>query len=194
MDDPLITYLQDHLAGASHGIELAEGIRDRHSEDPLGQVASELLSEIKQDRETLLSVAERLGASSSGVKNTAAWVSEKLSRLKLRERHSHVLGTFESLELLQLGIHGKWAMWRALAEVAQCDWRLNGIDFDQLTVRALAQQARVDECRLKVAQTALRLESSPNASPLSTSDPVQRIGSPDACDDKNLAEDHSKGR
>src|SRR5947209_1803683 len=108
MDDPLAIYLQDHLAGAVHAIELVERIRDQHSHRPLGKFAADLLVDIKKDRETLLEVARKLGTSSSEMKDMTAWAGEKISRLKLRETCSASLGTYEALELLQLGIHGKW--------------------------------------------------------------------------------------
>jgi len=51
MTDALTTYLQDHLAGAMRAIELLKAIRNHHGGEPLGQFASELLSEIEADRD-----------------------------------------------------------------------------------------------------------------------------------------------
>jgi len=65
------------------------------------------------------------------------------------------LGTFEALEFLELGIHGKWALWRALATVAVSDTRLRGLDYEQLAARAEAQRASVEERRLEIARTVL---------------------------------------
>jgi hypothetical protein len=159
MNDPLVTYLEDHLAGAVHAIELVETIRDRHSNESLGQFAQDLLGEIQQDRQVLLGLAEHVGLSSSTAKDAAAWLGEKVSRVKLRQGHNNALGTFEALEVLALGIHGKWAMWRALATVAPHDARLRGTDFDQLTARAQTQYSQVDERRLSIAAAALRPEA-----------------------------------
>jgi hypothetical protein len=53
MTDALTTYLQDHLAGAMRAIELLKAIRNHHGGEPLGQFASELLSEIEADRDLL---------------------------------------------------------------------------------------------------------------------------------------------
>ena len=55
--------------------------------------------------------------------------AEKVSRLKLKHGSADGLGTFEALEFLVIGIHGKWALWRAMAELASFDSRLEGIDF-----------------------------------------------------------------
>jgi len=53
MTDALTTYLQDHLAGAMHAIELLKAMNSRHDGGTLGQFASELLSEIEADRDLL---------------------------------------------------------------------------------------------------------------------------------------------
>jgi hypothetical protein len=47
----LTTYLQDHLAGAIHAIELLKALRDHHAGKPLGQFATELLIETEADRD-----------------------------------------------------------------------------------------------------------------------------------------------
>jgi hypothetical protein len=143
MSDSLSTYLQDHLAGSVQAIELLEMIRDRNSGKPLGQFAADLLVEIKEDREALLELARRVGSGSSSVKEMAAWAGEKVGRLKLRHGKT-AFGVFEALEYLEVGIHGKWAMWRVLAALAPTDARLEGSDFDRLAGRAENQHARID--------------------------------------------------
>jgi hypothetical protein len=102
----------------------------------------------------LQKLAERTGAGSSDLKEFAAWLSEKVTRLKLRHG-ADGLGTFEALEFLELGIHGKWALWRALGTVAVSDARLRGIDYEHLAERAEAQRALVEERRLETARAVL---------------------------------------
>jgi hypothetical protein len=53
-----------------------------------------------------------------------------------------------------MGIHGKLAMWRALAEVAQ-DLGLDRARFEALSARAERQQADVERHRLDVGRRAL---------------------------------------
>jgi hypothetical protein len=156
MSDALATYLQDHLAGAVHAIELVKTIREQHISDPLGQFASNLLIEIEADRDVLRGLAERAGTGSNSVKELTAWLGEKVSRLKLRQSSPDNLGTLEALEFLELGIHGKWALWRALDAVADDDSRLRGTDFEGLSARAESQYEKVEERRLEAARTALR--------------------------------------
>ena len=83
MTDTLATYLHDHLAGAEHALETLQNIGERHANEPLGQFAAELHGEIDADRNVLRGLAERIGAGSSKVKEMGAWVSEKMSRIKL---------------------------------------------------------------------------------------------------------------
>jgi hypothetical protein len=157
MSDPLAIYLQDHLAGAVHALDLLEAIRDEHNGEPLGQFAAGLRVEIEADRNVLQELAERVGVRSSMLKEVMAWFGEKVSRIKLNQRDGNGLRTFEALEFLELGIHGKWALWRALAVAAATDIRLRGTDFEHLAARAETQRTQVEERRLEAARAALRL-------------------------------------
>jgi hypothetical protein len=159
MSDPLATYLQDHLAGAAHAVELVEAMRDYYKGTPLGDFSASLLVDIQADREVLRNLAERIGAGSSGLKELAGWLSEKVARLKMSHGDGSGLGTFEALEFLGLGIQGKSALWRALAAAAPGDSRLHGVDFDQLGIRAESQRGRVEVRRLEAARSALRAHS-----------------------------------
>lgn len=155
MAEPLVTYVQDHLAGASHALELLEWMKHEHRGDPLGSFVAALHAEIAKDRDVLTSLAEELGGGTSSIKETGAWLSEKVSRLKLAD-HGHTrLGTFEALEFLVLGIHGKRALWHALRVVAENDAKLRSLNFAELIARAETQEARVDAKRLEVARTVL---------------------------------------
>ena len=62
MSDNLTTYLHDHLAGATAGLELVEALRDQHADEPLGRFAAQLSGGIQADRRTLEELAERVGA------------------------------------------------------------------------------------------------------------------------------------
>jgi hypothetical protein len=156
MSDPLATYLHDHLAGSVHAIDLLESMRNQHVREPLGLFAARLLIEIEADRDVLRELAERTGIGSSALKELTAWLGEKVSRVKLSSHDATGFGTFEALEFLELGIHGKLALWRALAIVAENDPRLQSTDYARLAARAETQGALVEQQRLKVARTAFR--------------------------------------
>jgi hypothetical protein len=59
--------------------------------------------EVEADRITLKSLADTVGGGSDHLKEFGAWLSEKVSRIKLNS-DSHSLGAFEALEFLALGI------------------------------------------------------------------------------------------
>lgn len=100
-------------------------------------------------------IAGRIGAPESSIKETGAWFSEKISRLKLSDRRAAGIGTFQALEFMLLGIHGKLALWRALAVLAPTDPRLADFDFANLAQKAMKQEAAVDSLRLQIAPAAL---------------------------------------
>jgi hypothetical protein len=152
MNDPLAIYLHDHLAGAASAIDLLQSMAEHHATDSLGQFASALLVQVQHDRNTLRDLASRVGESSAGLKDVAAWFAEKVSRLKLNHDSADGLGTFEALEFLELGIFGKLVMWRALATLSAIDPRLQGMDFEHLAARAELQRAKVEERRLEVGR------------------------------------------
>jgi hypothetical protein len=112
--------------------------------------------EIEEDRDVLRGLAERAGVGSSVLKEMSAWMTEKVSRLKLSDHGATNIGTFESLEFLVLGIHGKLALWHALAVIAETDVRLRATDFARLASRAETQEAQVERWRLDVARTTFR--------------------------------------
>jgi hypothetical protein len=154
MDTPIASYLHDHLAGAAYAMDLADAIRDHYKESPLGAFAQELGNEIRADRRTLADIAKRFSPASSGIKEGAGWFGEKVSRFKLPHSDSTGLGTLEALEFLQLAIRGKLALWRTLAHCASIDPRLDGVDFEDLILRASVQDAAVEEQRLMAAKSA----------------------------------------
>jgi len=151
MAEALATYVEDHLAGATAGLELLEALSAQHQ----GALARRLLPEVEHDRRTLERIARSLDAGSV-LKEAGAWVAEKVSRLKLHRDAKGLLGTFEALEAMSLGVLGKRALWRALAVAARSDPRLGGIDFDGLAASADRQHALLEEERLQAAAVALR--------------------------------------
>lgn len=50
MADPLATYLEDHIAGASYAIDLLGAIRDQHAGEPLGEFAAGMLRKWRRTR------------------------------------------------------------------------------------------------------------------------------------------------
>ena len=52
-NDALRTYLQDHLAGALHAIELLKAMRDHFSGEPLGHLQVKYLPRLKLTAKSL---------------------------------------------------------------------------------------------------------------------------------------------
>jgi cell division protein FtsB len=139
-------YLNDHLAGATAGVELARRLRASNRDDAVfGETLSRVCAEIEADRTVLEQAIERLGYSRSKVKPAAAWFAEKLGRLKLNGqlRGYSALSRLIELEGLLIGITGKIGLWQTLAELGTSD-DLNA-DLEQLAARAAAQRAAIDD-------------------------------------------------
>ena len=156
-DKAMDVYLNDHLAGATLGSDLAEQIRNRHEGTPLGEVMSSIASQVEEDRQTLLELMERMGTSKNPVKQASGWLAEKASRVKFSGAVSgepdH--GAFMALESLTLGVEGKMALWKALKEVASQYPPLASMNLDELIDRAEAQHSALEPARLAAARRAL---------------------------------------
>ena len=149
-------YLNDHLAGSSAGLELAEKLRDNNQGTALGDVMAALHLEIEQDRKSLEELMARLDVARHPVKDAAGWVLERLSRLRLNPAltGSAELTRLLETEALSLGIEGKLAMWLALKEAAAGDQRLAGTDYDRLIERARGQRRSLEPHRVAAAARA----------------------------------------
>jgi hypothetical protein len=154
---PMAIYLNDHLAGATAGVELARRAAGSNQSSAYGHGLSELAEEIEHDREALADVMRRLGFSRDPVKVAAAWGVEKAGRFKLNGslfRYSP-LSRLEELELLLLGVEGKLALWRSLRRTLAGDDRLRGVDFEDLIRRGQSQRRRLERLRVSAADEAL---------------------------------------
>ena len=154
MDNPLGTYLRDHLSGADFAIDVLAAMGGRHPQEQVQQFVEPLLAEFEVDRSTLREIAERVGSGRSSLKEVAAWLGEKASRAKIGSSCATSFAEFEALELLALGILGKMALWRTLQVLCETDSRLGAIDLQTLLSRASAQFERVEARRIGVSVSA----------------------------------------
>jgi hypothetical protein len=149
-------YLNDHLTGATVGVELARRLRSSNADDDtFGPPLAQMCTEIEDDRGSLEEAMRQLDIPRGKVKPAGAWVGEKLGRLKLNGRltgYSPLSRQLE-LEVLYMGIAGKARLWRAL-ESSQGQ-HLDGIDFAQLGERAAGQLARLEQLHLSAVALAL---------------------------------------
>ncbi len=152
----LAVYLNDHLAGATLGVELARRLRASNEDDAaLSDPLAEICVEIEADRETLERLMEQLDVRRDFVKPAAAWAAEKLGRLKLNGQLTGYspLSRLVELELLSIGIAGKMQLWQALERAFGRG--VGGFDFGKLTERAGNQRDSVEELHRLAADRAL---------------------------------------
>jgi len=147
-------YLADHLAASTAGLELARRSARSNAGNATGEFLRRLVVEIEEDRETLERVIVQLGFKPSRPKVAAAWVAEKVGRLKLngQVRGYSPLSRVLELESLAVGIAGKEALWNALRRVAPVEV----VDFEALIDRARRQRADAEEHRLAAVDEAFR--------------------------------------
>jgi hypothetical protein len=151
--DPLAIYLNDHLAGATGGLELARRVAGAGQVPAPAVELRQFAQEVAEDRDTLLRIMGTLGLPVRSYKVWAAWAGEKAGRLKL---NGHLttrspLSGLEELELLRLGVEGKAAGWRTLRTLADRDSRLSAGLLDELISRALRQAGFLEESRVRAA-------------------------------------------
>jgi hypothetical protein len=155
-DRLLAIYLNDHLAGAALGVELARRLRSSNRGNPeMGEALARICGEIEADRETLIRLMERLGVDRKPIKPALAKAAERLGRLKLNGqlRGYSPLSRVLELEVLASGIGGKMQLWNALEQ--SFGETLDGFDFHALAERADRQGQQVEDLHLAAAQRAL---------------------------------------
>jgi hypothetical protein len=155
--DPVGIYLNDHLAGATAGGELAWRSAAAANGTPAAGDLRRIAAEITQDRAALLRIMAALGIGVRHYKVYAAWVGEKAGRLKF---NGHLvsrspLSDLEELEFLLLGVEGKAAGWRMLRTLADYDPRLDQGQLDELIARARRQSGTLEILRVRAAAAVI---------------------------------------
>jgi hypothetical protein len=149
----LDTYLTDHFAGATAGLNLAQLAAKEHQGDEHGEFFGQLAMDIREDHETLERLMDGLAVEKSAIKTAAAEVGTKVMSPKFTSGDDDALNAFITLETLSIGVEGKTCMWTALAKLD--DPTLASFDVDDLIARAQDQRARIEEQRLAIAPEAL---------------------------------------
>ena len=140
-------YLNDHLATATGGVELARraasGTRDRSLALPLQELADELAIDHQAMRDTmvLLDLAVRR------YKTYTAWAAEKVGRLKPNGRllRRSPLSTLVEVEGLIVVVAHAGACWRTLRQLAEHEQRLDPQVLDARVAASIQRAARTAE-------------------------------------------------
>ena len=153
----LAIYLNDHLAGAAGGVELAHRLADAEEGTDLGKTVTNLAKEITEDRAALVRIMRSLDVTPRHRFSVLGWMVEKVARLKLNGRllHRSPLSTLVELEALRLGVLGKHQLWTVLARTHAEDPRLNTDRLHELQHRAEQQAATLETLRQAAATDAL---------------------------------------
>lgn len=146
-------YLNDHLAGATFGMELASRVVRAHRDMEGGESLDRFAQEVGEDRASLMEIMAALDVPVRQYKVLLGWVAEKAGRFKpnghLLDRSP--LSSLEEFELMRLGVEGKGAGWRTLQTLAERDDRLDRARLDELLARAQRQAEMLEGFRVRVA-------------------------------------------
>jgi hypothetical protein len=154
---PLLTYLNDHVAGSRSALELLDYLIDSHEDVERRAFFTTLRADIAADRQVVDETIVRLGGTPGVLREAAGWFGDRVTRLKLMldAPSGRGLQHLEALELLGLGILGKRSLWRALDAIAPRVPALADLDLRRLQARAEDQYGRVEAQRLNTVPAAL---------------------------------------
>ena len=150
----LDVYLNDHLAGGTAGVNLAQMAAEEHRSDEHGAFFGEIASEIKKDHDVLEAIMAALNTEESATKTAAAEIGSKMMAPKFKGTED-TLNAFVTVETLSIGVEGKHCLWTALKTIADGEPALEEFDIDNLIARAEDQRGRLEAKRLELAPSAL---------------------------------------
>lgn len=133
-DRRLLIYLDDHVALMVAEVELISRCRRSNGVTPLGNFLQQLENEVQAQKTVVSDVIHRLGGKvtiEGRLKQGAAWVAEKVGRLKVNDsllKYSELSRVIE-LETMAAAALERTVLWDTLGTVADNDSRLDGISF-----------------------------------------------------------------
>ena len=146
-------YLNDHLAGAMAGVELAKRVAGSNKGNEFHDELEALRADIEEDRERLMKLMNQLDIPQNPIKAPASWVAEKVGRLKFNGRFTGYseLSRLVEIEALVLGVEGKSGLWRTLKQFAPLRDQIDESWLDSMLNRATDQRERLEALRLRAA-------------------------------------------
>lgn len=156
-EDLLSLYLSDHLTGATAGVNRIERMADDYQDTPIYARLAALADEIRADRELLRNVIDDLGIRRRPYRQAAAWVGERVGRLKLNGRvvERSPMTLLLETELMRSAVAGKLGGWETLREHAS-ELHLDATVYDRLIEAGHRQLATLDEIHEYARTRALR--------------------------------------
>ena len=156
MTGPLAIYLNDHFGGATFGRELARRALAANRGTEFEAFLAQLVKDIEEDREELGRTIERLGMRTDSLKVRAAWLAEKLGRLK---PNGQLVGYSPLSRVLELeglggGVRAKLSLWHTLADIGDRLPPLAETPLARLINRAESQLDGLEQTRARAALVA----------------------------------------
>lgn len=151
----LVTYLQDHHAGSSAGLDAFHRVAEGHAEPVVRESVGRMAEEVADDQKALEEVMQSFGASPAVTKEFPARIVEKVARLKPNQRLAErsPLSDVLEVEALADAVHAKWSGWSVLLQLD--DDRLDKVQLQNLLQRAAAQEAELRRLLLSQASKLL---------------------------------------
>lgn len=152
--DLLAIYLNDHLLGATVGVERAHYLAEQCTDPEVTKSLGPIAKEIAEDRRSLVDIMRRLDIPIRRYKVYAGRLAERVGRLKSNGSlvRRSPLTTMVELEFLRLGVEGKAACWQTLRELTDTEERLDAQHLDVLADRAVRQLSNLEELRRRQAR------------------------------------------
>ena len=146
-------YVNDHLAAATGGIELVGRMISVHRGSRWEPPLQQLLTELREEKSSLLDVARALGVPVRQYKQLGVWVAEKVSRVKLNGRllSRSPLSSLVEFEFLASAVRGKRSGFETLRIAAGVDDRIDAPLFDRLIEQANRQFEWATDVRREIA-------------------------------------------
>ncbi len=150
-------YLSDHLTGATAGLERIERMVSAYRDTPFHGELAELAEQVRAEREVHRSLLDALDLPRRRHRQAAAWVAERLGRLKLNGRlvERSPLSALLEAELVRSAVLGKIGGWQTLGEHAE-ELGLDPAQFTELVDLAHRQLAMLDRFHAYVRARAFR--------------------------------------
>ncbi|WP_188754663.1 NAD-dependent epimerase/dehydratase family protein [Microbacterium album] len=154
--DILGLYLSDHLTGATAGVQRLERMAEAYADTDLGPDIARISREIGEEREFLHRLIGTLEFRRRPHRQAAAWIAERVGRLKTNGRPlgSPMTPVLE-IELLRGAVAGKLSGWETMRTLAP-DLGLPEEVFADLVERSRAQIAILERLHAHVVPEAFR--------------------------------------
>jgi hypothetical protein len=146
----LSTYLNDHLAAATGGVELAKRALSSNQGTPYEGLLRDVAATLEADKDRLLEAMDELEVGKNAIKESLGWIAEKVGRLKPNDQLTGYspLSRVVELEALTLILGANRALWATLTDVAGLE-----LSARVRTLDALAE--RLEPARLEATREAL---------------------------------------